>query len=97
MSLGLGFQALFWLASFSLRRQARRHGTRYRLLYEHPSGADLSELARLADAGALKAILDSLYPFERIAEAIAKLEEGHAKGKIVVTMPNSQHSELEVR
>jgi NADPH:quinone reductase-like Zn-dependent oxidoreductase len=88
MRLGIGFQALFWLASFSLRRRARQHGTRYRFLYMHPSGVDLSELARLADAGALKVILDSVYPFERIAEAMVKLEEGHAKGKIVVTMPD---------
>ena len=28
------------------------------------------------------------YPFERIADAMAKLEAGRAKGKIVVTMPD---------
>jgi NADPH:quinone reductase-like Zn-dependent oxidoreductase len=59
-------------------------------LYMHPSGEDLSELGRLVDAGAVKVILDSVYPFERIAEAMAKLELGRAKGKIVVTMPDSQ-------
>ncbi|WP_343124674.1 zinc-binding dehydrogenase [Rhodanobacter sp. C05] len=60
---------------------------RYRYLFMHPSSEDLSELARLVDAGALKAIVDSAYPFERIAEAMSRLEAGHAKGKIVVTMP----------
>ncbi len=88
MGLGLGWRTLFWAASFSLRRRARRHGARYRFLYMHPSGEDLSELARLSDTGAVKVILDSVYPFERIADAMAKLEAGHAKGKIVVTMPN---------
>jgi hypothetical protein len=34
-------------------------------------------------------VLDSIYSFERLAGAVAKLEEGHAKGKIVVTMPDS--------
>ena len=38
------------------------------------------------DAGELKPIPDSA--FERIAETIAKLEAGRAKGKIVVTMPD---------
>ncbi len=88
MGLGLGWQALFWVASFSLRRRARRSGARYRFLYMHPSGEDLSELARLVDAGAVRVILDSVYPFERIADAMARLESGRAKGKIVVTMPD---------
>jgi NADPH:quinone reductase-like Zn-dependent oxidoreductase len=86
MGLGLGFQALFWLASFSIRCRARQRGARYRYLFMHPSGADLIELARWVDAGALKVTLDSVYPFERLAEALAKLQAGHAKGKIVVTM-----------
>ena len=85
---GLGLQALFWLASFSLRRRARQHGAHYRFLFMGPSGEDLSELARLVDTGVLKVIVDSVYPFERIADAMAKLEAGRAKGKIVVTMPD---------
>jgi alcohol dehydrogenase len=85
---GLGLQALFWLASFSLRRRARQHGARYRFLFMHPSGEDLSELARLVDTGAIKVTVDSVYSFEHIADAMAKLEAGRAKGKIVVTMPD---------
>ena len=79
-------RALFWLTSFSLRRRARQRGARYRFLYMHPSGKDLAELARLVDGGVLKVILDSVYPFARINDALAKLEIGRAKGKIVVTM-----------
>jgi alcohol dehydrogenase len=85
---GLALQALFWVASFSLRRRARAHGVHYRYLFMHPSGADLAELARLVEAGVLEVIVDSVYPFERIAEAMTHLEAGHAKGKIVVTMPD---------
>lgn len=88
MGRGLGLQALFWLASFFLRRRARRHGVHYRYLFMHPSGQELSELARYAEAGAIKVIIDSVFPLERIADAMAKLEGGRAKGKIVVTMPD---------
>jgi len=88
MGRGLGLQALFWIASFSLRRRARQRGVRYRYLFMHPSGEDLSELARLVEAGAVNVIFDSVYPFECIADAMAKLESGHAKGKVVVTMPD---------
>lgn len=86
---GRGLQALFWVASFSLRHRARQHGARYRYLFMHPSGRDLSELARLVDAGAIKVIIDGVYPFGHIVDAMAKLESGRAKGKIVVTMPDS--------
>lgn len=84
---GLGLQALFWAASFSLRRRAHHHGARYRYLFMHPSGEDLAELSKLIDAGKVKVIVDSVYPFERISEAMSHLEAGHAKGKIVVAMP----------
>jgi Zinc-binding dehydrogenase len=59
---GIDLQALFWVASLSLRRRARRHGVHYRFFIMHPSGEDLSELARLVDAGAIKVVLDSVYP-----------------------------------
>ena len=85
---GPGLQALFWIASYSLRRRARQHGARYRYLFMHPSGADLAELGRLFDANTLKVVIDGVYSFERIADAMARLESGHAKGKIVVTMPD---------
>nr|WP_233800711.1 NADP-dependent oxidoreductase [Paraburkholderia sp. HP33-1] len=85
---GPGLQALFWIASFSLRRCAGQYGARYRFLFMHPSGADLSELGRLVDAKTLKVVIDGVYSFEHIADAMAKLESGRAKGKIVVTMPD---------
>jgi NADPH:quinone reductase-like Zn-dependent oxidoreductase len=52
----------------------------------------VSELARLVDTGTVKVILDSVYPFERIADAMARLESGHAKGKIVVTLQDNPTS-----
>jgi alcohol dehydrogenase len=83
---GAGLAALFWLASFGLRRRAARHGVRYRYLFMHESGPELEELARLIDAGRLEVITDKVFPFSQIAEAFAYLEKGHAKGKVVVRM-----------
>jgi NADPH:quinone reductase-like Zn-dependent oxidoreductase len=62
---------------------------RYRFLFMHPSGEDLSELDRLVEAGTIKVVVGSVYPFDRIADAMAKLETGHAKGKFVVTLSDS--------
>jgi alcohol dehydrogenase len=83
---GRALAALFWLASLSLRRKARRQGGQYRFLFMHPSGAELAELTRLVEAGKLQPIVDRVFPFGEIAEAFAYLETGRAKGKVVVRM-----------
>lgn len=85
---GLGLQALFWIASLRLRTIARRHGVTYRYLFMHPSGAELTELARLIDDGELKPVIDRVFPFADIEDAFAYLESGHAKGKVVVRLPS---------
>jgi NADPH:quinone reductase-like Zn-dependent oxidoreductase len=77
---------LFWIISAGIRLRARRAGATYRYLFMHPSGNDLTQLAELVEQGKLKVVLDKTYPFEAIADALAYLEGGRAKGKVVVTM-----------
>lgn len=83
---GAGLAALFWLASFGLHAEARKHGVAYRYLFMHPSGAELAELARLIDDQTLTPVIDRVFPFAEIKNAFAYLESGHAKGKVVVRM-----------
>jgi NADPH:quinone reductase-like Zn-dependent oxidoreductase len=77
--------AIFWLISYGIRSRARRAGVGYRFLFMHASGAELAELAGLIEQGKLKAIVDRTYPFAKIAEALAYVESGRAKGKVVIT------------
>jgi NADPH:quinone reductase-like Zn-dependent oxidoreductase len=44
-------------------------------------------LAGLIEQRKLKAIVERTYPFAKIAEALAYVESGRAKGKVVVTNP----------
>ena len=78
--------AVLWAASAKIRRQARQRGVGYRFLYMRPSGEDLGLLAGLVDRGELKPVTDRVLPFGQIADAFAYLEQGHAKGKVVVQM-----------
>lgn len=77
---------LFWIASFGLRAAARKEGVTYRFLFMHPSGADLTLMARLIDEKKIEPVIDRVFPFDRIADAFAYLESGRAKGKVVVRM-----------
>ena len=50
------------------------------------NGAQLTELTTLLDAGIVRPILDRVFPFASTNEALAYVESGRAKGKVVVTM-----------
>jgi NADPH:quinone reductase-like Zn-dependent oxidoreductase len=78
--------AMFWIISYGIRSRARRAGISYRFLFMHPSGSDLAQLAELIEQGKLKVIVDKTYPVAKISEALAYVESGRAKGKVVVTM-----------
>ena len=49
-----------------------------------PDGRRLRALARLLATGRLRAVVDQLLPWEAAAEAHARLETGHGRGKIVL-------------
>ena len=83
---GIGLTALFWLASLTTRMRAARHGCTYRYLFMHPSGADLAYLASLIEAKNLEVVIDRVFPFTEAKEAMAYLETGRAKGKVVLEM-----------
>ncbi len=50
----------------------------------HATAKDLEHLAELIEAGKVRPEINRRYPFAEIPAAIAYLEQGHAKGKIVV-------------
>jgi alcohol dehydrogenase len=78
--------AALWFISLSIRARARRAGVAYRYLLTHASGEDLMHLADLIDQGKLKVIVDKAFPFAEIADAMAYLEGGRAKGKVVARL-----------
>jgi NADPH:quinone reductase-like Zn-dependent oxidoreductase len=83
---GRVLSAMFWVVSYGVRSRARRAGIGYRYLFMHPSGSELAELAELIEQGKLKVVIDRTFPFAKISDALAYVESGRAKGKVVVTM-----------
>lgn len=47
---------------------------------------DLTVLADLMQSGKIKPVIDRTYKLSQVPEAIAYLEEGHARGKVVITL-----------
>jgi NADPH:quinone reductase-like Zn-dependent oxidoreductase len=73
------------LLSLKTRRAARRHHVRYSFLFMRASGAQLDEITKLIDTNVLRPIIDRAYPFDEAPQALAHVESGRTKGKVVIT------------
>lgn len=72
------------LLSYRIRKKAKRLGVNYSFLFMKANGKQLSEITSLIDAGIIGAVVDKVFPFEATNEAMAYVEKGRAKGKVVV-------------
>lgn len=79
-------QKLMGLLSFNIRRKARRQRINYSFLLMQSNGAQLSKITSLIEAGDIRPVIDQVFPFEKIPDALAHIQTGHAKGKLVVKM-----------
>jgi NADPH:quinone reductase-like Zn-dependent oxidoreductase len=74
------------LLSSGVRRQAKRREVGYSFLFMRANGSQLREIMRLFDAGVIQPVVDRVFPFESTNEAMAYVEAGRAKGKVVVKL-----------
>jgi len=72
--------------SFGIKKKARRHGVNYSFLFMRASGEQLREITSLIDARVIRPVVDRVFPFESTSEALAYVETGRAKGKVVVNI-----------
>jgi len=63
-----------------------RLGRNVRMFSTKPGQEDLAVVGRLIEAGKLRSVVSETYPLARTAAAIAHVEAGHARGKVVVTL-----------
>lgn len=72
--------------SWGVKRRARRLNVDYSFLFMRASGNQLSELTSLVDSGVIRPVVDRVFPFSKANEALAYVETGRAKGKVVVNV-----------
>lgn len=61
-------------------------GQQLRSLSSTARKGDLQFLKELIEAGKVTPVIDRTYPLSKVPEAIRYLEEGHARGKVVITV-----------
>jgi alcohol dehydrogenase len=72
------------LLSLGARRKAKSLNTTFSFLFMKANGGQLRQIAALIDAGHVRAVVDKVFPFQSTNEALAYVETGRAKGKVVI-------------
>lgn len=80
---------VMWLLSRKVRAQAKKLGVRYSFFFMRADGEQLKTLSSLYDAGTLRPVLDRTFEFNETLDAMAYVERGRAKGKVVISMPSA--------
>jgi alcohol dehydrogenase len=75
--------------SRGIRAQATRRQVRYSFLFMSANGGQLAKITSLIDKGVVRPVVDRVFPFASTKEAMAYVEAGRAKGKVVVSMRES--------
>ncbi len=66
------------------RSQAKKLGVGYSFLYMQANGKQLSEIGKLIETGVIRPVVDKVFSFEQMNEAMSYVSSGRAKGKVVV-------------
>ena len=72
------------LLSYRIRKKAKRHHVSYSFLFMKADGDQLRAITSLIDSGIIRPVVDRVFPFESTKEAMAYVEHGRAKGKVIV-------------
>lgn len=80
-SVGLMFQLLF--LGPLIRRTT---GKNLRILFVPQNSKDLLAITELCEAGKIVPVIDRRYSLSQVPEALRYVAEGHAKGKVVITV-----------
>jgi NADPH:quinone reductase-like Zn-dependent oxidoreductase len=75
---------VFWALSRGTYRMARKRNASFDFLFMTANGTQLQQIAALIDAGHIRPVIDHVYPFAETNTAIAHVEGGRAKGKVVI-------------
>jgi len=71
---------------FQLMFKSMMRAKNMKLIVANANQKDLLFIAELMSAGKVKSIIDKRYPLNETAEALRYLEEGHARGKVVISV-----------
>lgn len=72
------------LLSWETRKKAKQREVDYSFLFMKANGDQLREISKLVESGAVRPVVDKVFPFEATNDALNYVERGRAKGKVII-------------
>lgn len=72
------------LISSSAKKKAKKLNTTFKFLFMRAEGSQLEQITQLIESGVIKPVIDKVFPFEQTNDAMAYVESGRTKGKVVI-------------
>lgn len=72
--------------SYGVRKKAESRHVKYSFLFMRAQGSQLGQITSLIESGAIRPVVDKAFPFASTNEALAYVESGRAKGKVVIKL-----------
>jgi NADPH:quinone reductase-like Zn-dependent oxidoreductase len=88
LGLNLFMKLVFRVLSWGVQKKAERLDVGYGFLFMRAEGRQrqLGEITSLIEAGAIRPVVDKVFPFVKTRDALAYAETGRAKGKVVIEL-----------
>jgi alcohol dehydrogenase len=79
-------RTLMFFLSFSTKRRAKALSVSYSFLFMRANGNQLATITKLIDDKIIRPIMDKVFPFDEANQALAYVESGRSKGKVVINV-----------
>jgi NADPH:quinone reductase-like Zn-dependent oxidoreductase len=79
-------RSIMGVLSYGIRAKAKRRQATYSFLFMRANGEQLARITALINDGTIRPVVDRVFSFASTKEAMAYVEAGRAKGKVVVSM-----------
>jgi len=80
------FRQVTRLLSLGIRRKAKQQDASYSFLFMRANGKQLGEITTLIENGAIRPIIDRVFPFDKLNNVLDYINSGRAKGKVVAKL-----------
>ncbi len=84
LNLNMFLSMVMRFLSRKVTKAAKQKNCNYFGYFTQSDGAQLREIANLVEDNKIKALIDEIFPFENLVQAMEKLETGRAKGKVIL-------------
>lgn len=84
--LGLAWHLKFItkILSSGAKKYAKKLNVNFTFLFMRAEGNQLNQITKLIESEIIKPVIDKVFPFDQTNEAMAYVETGRAKGKVVI-------------